>query len=124
VFEADEVDFPAVADVAATKTIAPSELAVMLAYAERPLVLDVREPEEFVGDLGHIEGSLLVPLDSLKTRLPKLAGYADQTIVVVCRAGARSATAAAILNEAGFGHVLNLEGGMLGWIKKRLRVHH
>jgi glyoxylase-like metal-dependent hydrolase (beta-lactamase superfamily II)/rhodanese-related sulfurtransferase len=123
-FESDEIEFPTVSEVAAAKAISPSELAVMLAYAEPPLVLDVREPEEFVGDLGHVEGSLLVPLDSLAARLPKLAGYSDQTVVVVCRSGARSATASAILKEAGFADVLNLDGGMLAWINKGLRVQH
>jgi hydroxyacylglutathione hydrolase len=86
------------------------------------LLLDVREPEEFVGALGHIEGSLLVPLDALERRLPKLAGYADRDVVVVCRAGARSASAGAILQRAGFRRVFNLEGGMLEWLAADLPV--
>jgi rhodanese-related sulfurtransferase len=83
------------------------------------MLLDVREPEEFTGPLGHIEGSLLVPLDALEHRLPKLAGYVDHDVVVVCRAGSRSASAGAMLKRAGFLRVLNLRGGMLAWVEDR-----
>ncbi len=121
-FEADEVAYPKVAEVAAVDEVAPHGLAARLAAVAKPLVLDVREPEEFVGELGHITGAILVPLDALEHRLPKLAGYVDREVVVVCRAGARSATAGAILRRAGFQRVQNLAGGMLGWIAVGLGV--
>jgi rhodanese-related sulfurtransferase len=114
-FEATEVGFPQVSEVAAMPAITPAELSSRLGAAGAPLLLDVREPEEFVGELGHVRGSLLVPLDALAHRMPKLIGYVDRDVVVVCRAGARSATAGAILQRAGFKHVLNLAGGMLAW---------
>ncbi len=116
-FEAEEVVFPLVADMAALPSLTAQDVAARIGTgAARPLLLDVREPEEFVGDLGHIEGALLVPLDALERRLPKLAGYVDRDVVVVCRAGARSASAGAILRRAGFARVYNLAGGMLAWI--------
>jgi sulfur dioxygenase len=121
-FEADEVAFPGVADVAAVPEVDAPTLAERLRAAAPPLVLDVREPEEFVGDLGHIEGAILVPMDALEHRLPKLAGYIDREIVVVCRAGARSGSAAAMLSRAGFRRVENLAGGMLAWTKAELMV--
>jgi sulfur dioxygenase len=76
-------------------------------------VLDVREPTEFTGPLGHIRGAVLVPLGELADRakdLPK-----DKPIVAVCRAGSRSAHATAILLKAGFSDIANLPGGMLRW---------
>lgn len=114
-FETHEVIFPTVADVAAAEQMEPTELVASVAAAESPLIVDVREPEEFVGELGHIEGALLVPLDSLQRRLPKLAGYVGRALVVVCRSGARSASACAMLRQAGFAQVSNLSGGMLAW---------
>ena len=123
-FEADEVQFPLVAEVAAMPEITPEALAAELEKGTAPLLLDVREPEEFVGELGHIAGALLVPMDALRHRLPKLAGYVGREIVVVCRAGARSASAGAILRHAGFGHVRNLAGGMLEWIARGLPAQH
>ena len=62
-------------------------------------VVDVREPAEFSGPLGHIRGATLVPLGELSARakdLPK-----DRPVVAVCRAGSRSAHATAILQKAG-----------------------
>ena len=124
-FEAAEVKggFPLVADVAAMPVVGAAELAARLASGTAPpLLLDVREPEEFVGALGHIEGSILVPMDALEQRLPKLAGYVDRDVVVVCRAGARSASAGAILRRGGFTRVENLAGGMLAWAAAKLPV--
>jgi len=76
-------------------------------------ILDVREPEEFTGPLGHIRGALLIPLGELADRSSELAR--DRPIVAVCRAGSRSAQATVILREAGFTNVANLSGGMLRW---------
>jgi sulfur dioxygenase len=70
-------------------------------------------PEEFAHGLGHIEGALLVPLGQLEARLAELPR--DRPIVTVCRSGARSARAAAMLGKAGFAEVANLRGGMLRW---------
>lgn len=76
-------------------------------------ILDVREPEEFTGPLGHIRSAILIPLGALAERAQELAH--DRPIVAVCRAGSRSAQATAILRETGFGDVANLAGGMLRW---------
>jgi sulfur dioxygenase len=76
-------------------------------------ILDVREPEEFTGPLGHIRGASLIPLGELAERVGELAR--DRPIVAVCRAGSRSAQATVILREAGFVDVANLAGGMLRW---------
>lgn len=120
--EASEVSFAGVAETAALPDFEAAAVAARLAAPGPPLLLDVREPEEFVGELGHIAGSLLVPLDALEHRLPKLLGYCDREVIVVCRAGARSASAGAILRRAGFTRVANLAGGMLHWIRAGLPV--
>ena len=121
-FEADEVRFAQVTEVAAVPVVRAEDVARRLRAPDPPLVLDVREPEEFTGELGHVEGALLVPMDALERRLPKLAGFVDRDIVVVCRAGARSASAAALLQRAGFKRVANLDGGMLAWARASLPV--
>jgi rhodanese-related sulfurtransferase len=76
-------------------------------------VLDVREPREFTGPLGHIAGAVLIPLGDLPARIAEL----DRTrpVVTVCRSGTRSAQAALLLGKAGFVAVANLAGGMLRW---------
>src|SRR5712672_3456109 len=82
-------------------------------HAQAVQILDVREPEEYTGPLGHIRGAILIPLGELAERAGQLAR--DRPIVAVCRAGGRSAQATVILREAGFSSVANLSGGMLRW---------
>ncbi len=76
-------------------------------------ILDVREPAEYVGPLGHIPEAILIPLGDLDERTGELSK--DRPIVAVCRAGGRSAQATNILKDAGFDRVANLPGGMLRW---------
>lgn len=83
-------------------------------------IVDVRRPEEYVGELGHVPGSKLIVLDSLGDKLSSLPK--DKTIVFVCRSGARSGRAAALALEAGFTNVYNMKGGMILWNQKDLQV--
>jgi len=76
-------------------------------------ILDVREPAEYTGPLGHIPEAILIPLGQLAARANELGK--DWPIVAVCRAGGRSAQATNILKDAGFERVANLPGGMLRW---------
>ena len=76
-------------------------------------LVDVREPDEFVGPLGRIRGAKLMPLGQLPARVGELAR--DRPVVAVCRSGARSANASVLLQKAGFNDVANLAGGMLRW---------
>jgi sulfur dioxygenase len=76
-------------------------------------VLDVREPSEFDGPLGHIHNAKLIPLGELSKGTGDLDR--DLPVVAVCRSGGRSAQAVVILQKAGFNQVANLAGGMLRW---------
>jgi rhodanese-related sulfurtransferase len=89
------------------------EPAVLEEQAGNVQVVDVREPNEFHGPLGHIRGATLIPLSELASRAGELAG--DRPVVTVCRSGARSAQAVVLLQKAGFKDVANLAGGMLRW---------
>ena len=89
-------------------SIRPRDLA---ALHPRPRVIDVRQPEEFAGELGRLPGAELVPLATIQERARQWSK--DEALLVVCRSGARSAQAAGILAQMGFGRVINLEGGML-----------
>jgi sulfur dioxygenase len=89
-------------------------------HAKSVQILDVREPQEFTGPLGHIPGAVLIPLGELAHRAAELAR--DRPVVAVCRAGSRSAQATVILRQAGFTDVANLSGGMLRWRAERHAV--
>lgn len=85
-------------------------------------IVDVRDPGEFTGMLGHIAGAELIPLGQLQERASMLDR--DLPTVLVCRSGARSAQAVTILEKAGFSRVANLAGGMIGWNAQRLPIVH
>lgn len=93
-------------------TITTAELKQRLAAGEKPLLLDVRQPEEHA-DI-NIPGSILIPLPELQFRMPELDQYKGQEMIVYCRSGNRSAQACMLLDM--FGHTTkNLVGGMLAW---------
>jgi len=83
-------------------------------------IVDVREPAEFNGSLGHVPGARLVPLGSLAARAGELSK--ERPVVTVCRSGARSAQATVLLAKAGFENVANLAGGMLRWRAQQFDV--
>lgn len=99
------------AEIAANDDIQPRDLAERLRSADRPFLLDVRNPEEWA--ITRLEGATLIPLPDLERRYPELP--ADQEIVVYCRSGGRSAKAADFLRAKGYRNVKNLPGGTLRW---------
>ncbi len=91
------------------------ELRQMTESTDPPFLLDVRQPEEYVGPLGHVPGAVLVPLPELPARLSEIEPHRNRTVVAICRSGNRSMAAAQVLTQAGFGRVLNLAGGTQAW---------
>ena len=79
------------------------------------LLLDVRKPEEFTGELGHIEGARNLPLDSLNERIEELAAWQERPVMLVCHTDKRSAKAARILARKGFARLHVVAGGMVAW---------
>ena len=90
------------------------ELNERLASAEPPFLLDVRQPHEW--DIVNLEtdGAVMIPLAELRDRLEEIP--TDREIVVYCRTGARSASAAQMLADEGFSSVFNLVGGIHAWV--------
>ena len=82
-----------------------------------PVLLDVRTPEEFTGELGHIPQAVNIPVTELSNRLGELGSVRDKEIITVCKSGGRAHTAAQILMQAGFSQVHVMLGGMLAWKK-------
>lgn len=103
------------------REIMPWELAERLERAPAPLLLDVREPNEFAQ--ARIAGSINVPRGVLEAAcewdygdtVPQLAAGRDRAIVVVCRSGQRSLLAADTLQRLDFVDVVSLKLGVRGW---------
>lgn len=80
-----------------------------------PVLLDVRESDELMGDLPALPGIIHIPVGDVSQRMQELDEYKEKQIVVICRSGLRALRAALMLQDSGFEHVAVLAGGMLAW---------
>lgn len=79
-------------------------------------MLDVRTPEDFVGEQGHLAEAVNIPLEALDERIEALGSDLERPIALVCRTDRRSAKAAALLAGRGFHQVQVVQGGMTSWL--------
>jgi rhodanese-related sulfurtransferase len=100
------------------QSITPATLKSWL-DAGQAVVIDVREPREYASE--HIEGSALIPLNSLHPGA--LPPHAGKKIVMLCRTGNRSMFACMKLGGAVPADVYNLDGGIRGWMMLGLPVN-
>ncbi len=82
---------------------------------EELFLLDVRTDREYKG--GHIEGTRLIPVNSVNGRLAEIPK--DKDVIVMCAVGGRSSAVTKFLLESGYSRVYNMLGGMKEWEKKR-----
>ena len=83
-------------------------------------LLDVREEDELIGELGHIEGIEHVPLANVEREAARWER--DRPTVFVCRSGGRSGKAALQLEALGFTKVCSMRGGMTAWNRARYPI--
>ena len=105
------VSSPTATTATAAQSLTPLEYQELFADGSAHMLIDVRTPEEF--DSGHIQDAVNIPVESLPGHLDVVA--MDIPVVVYCRSGNRSATAAQILVEGGFQPVYDL-GGINDWV--------
>lgn len=75
-------------------------------------IVDVREEDELIE--GYIENSILIPLDTVENQAENVLKDKNQTILVYCRSGRRSAMACDILDKLGYSDVYDF-GGIIDW---------
>jgi len=94
------------------KALRPAELTHLI-NSENALVIDLSASNDF--EKGHIAGSRNVLPSAFDPESKLLAGAKSQPVVLVCRTGQASGTAANRLKKAGFEKVYVLEGGIAAW---------
>ncbi|WP_026393655.1 rhodanese-like domain-containing protein [Acetobacterium malicum] len=94
------------------KKITAAEAKVMIDGGEDLVILDVRTQEEY--DQGHIENAVLIPDTEISAKAPTVLADQNQTILVYCRTGRRSAEAAKKLVDLGYTHIYDF-GGIVDW---------
>jgi rhodanese-related sulfurtransferase len=103
-------------------SISATELKDRIDHHESMLLLDIREAEELISELGHMTDIKHIPLGQLPTRISELTPYKDETIISICRSGKRAVTAANFLEDNGFNKVVILTGGMIAWNQAGLPI--
>ncbi len=99
----------------------PWDLEEELQSDNKPLLLDIREPEEF--NAMHVKDSMNVPRGILEQScewefeetIPELVQARDKPIIVICRSGNRSVLAAYTMQQMGYENVKSLKTGLKGW---------
>ena len=95
--------------------ISAGELKKLLNTAPgKPYLLDVRSSQEW--DICCIEGSSLIPLPELPSRLNEIPQ--EKPIITICHSGRRSLTALNLLKDSGIKNVQSLRGGIEEWASK------
>lgn len=84
-------------------------------------LIDVRRPDEFNGEYGHIKGAELITLGPDLTNFLE-NGDRSEEIIFVCRSGGRSGTATAESIKLGYKFTINMAGGMIRWTERKQPV--
>jgi sulfur dioxygenase len=95
-------------------SISVTEVQEKINKKEDIFLLDVRSQSEFEGELGHIEGSVLIPLRELEKRINELKEVKEKEIIVICASGIRSDMGMRLLREKGF-NAYNMSGGLMAF---------
>ncbi len=94
--------------------LSPAQAEQAIRADSAMVILDVRTPEEYRSETGHLRGAILIPVQELAQRLNELDRYKNRPMVVYCRIGHRSKRAQGILESHGF-RAANMTGGITQW---------
>jgi rhodanese-related sulfurtransferase len=81
------------------------------------LVIDLRAPQEFQGETGHLRRAVNIPLDRLPHRLIEISAWREETLLVYCLRGSCEQEGMAVLVSSGFENPILMEGGIDAWIE-------
>lgn len=99
--------------------ITPEELDKLSYSDENPIIIDVRNPDEWAKE--HIPNTMNIPLLELENKLDEIPK--GREIVTVCGVGGgRSSTAYSLLKKHGFNQTKLLKGGIRAWKNEELPV--
>lgn len=92
--------------------ISPKDALGVIKGDSKAVLIDVRTPEEF--QVIRIPGSVLIPDYEIEEKIADAVPDKDTTVIVYCRSGNRSRTAAKKLIDMGYTRVFDL-GGIIDW---------
>ena len=97
----------------AVPEVTVDDVKARLENGQRPVLLDVREREEYRE--GHLEGALALPRGFMEMRVEEAVPDKSAPVVAYCAGGVRSLIAARTLKEMGYADVSSMAGGYTAW---------
>jgi len=86
------------------------------------LILDLRSPQAFNGDTGHLFRAYNIPADRLPYRLLELSAIREETFLVYCDTQTCAEEGMAVLTSSGFENAVLMDGGIDAWIARGFRT--
>ncbi len=100
--------------------VSPDDVQVRATAPRPPVVLDVREKEEF--RQGYLPGAVSLPRGFLEMRIEDAVPDKTTPIVAYCAGGTRSLLAGRMLKELGYQDVVSMRGGFTAWKNQGLPI--
>ncbi|MGM0577242.1 MAG: molybdopterin-synthase adenylyltransferase MoeB [Myxococcota bacterium] len=104
------------------REISVQDLKERLDANPRPVLIDIREPDETMN--GVIPGAVIVPRGLLEQKIEAMVPDRDRPIALYCAGGFRSALSAKSLEEMGYRDVVNILGGVGAWSRAGYDLEH
>jgi adenylyltransferase/sulfurtransferase len=100
--------------------VSPEDAKARLADGKKPVLLDVREREEF--RQGYIPDAISIPRGFLEIRVEETVPDKKTPVITYCASGTRSLLAGRILKELGYEDVVSMRGGYNAWKNQGLPI--
>lgn len=97
--------------------VSAEEVKKAIDKKQKFIILDVRTPQEY--EKGHLQESILLPLDTVSEKATALIPDKTQKIYVYCLSGSRSAQAVKTMMSLGYTNVYSMSHGLLAWRSKQ-----
>jgi rhodanese-related sulfurtransferase len=99
------------------KKLSPPVAYEMMRDSPDMLILDLRPPQEYNGETGHLRRAQNIPLERLPYRLLEISPFREETVLVYCRADDCGEKGIAVLVASGFENAVLMDGGIDAWIR-------
>ena len=106
---------------AAVPHITAEQLQAKIDGEEKFYLIDVRTMPEY--QAGHIDGSMWIPRGWVEFKTAEIIKDANAEIIVYCKSGSRGSLSAKALLDMGYKNVKDLDGGIIGWVKKEYPLY-
>jgi phage shock protein E len=99
------------------RKLTPQVAYEMIRDSPGMLVLDLRTPQQFNGQTGHIQRAVNIPLARLPYRLLEISPFREETILIYCETDECAQKGTGVLAASGFESIVLMDGGIQKWIK-------